>query len=113
MNTRQMIEKLQDLLHRGQIQREQIPLGELQDCIYAEIDLRRLSFREEQITEMKREVTRILSLDDTHDLEQGLETLRLCLLFLASQPLDEIQQSANVNMDQILIAYKQVSQAYQ
>ena len=35
MNTRQMIEKLQDLLHRGQIQREQIPLGELQDCIYA------------------------------------------------------------------------------
>lgn len=113
MNTRQMIEKLLDLLDRGQIQKEQIPLGELQDCIYAEINLRQLSFSEEQMTEMKKEVKHILSLNGDRDLEQGLETLRLCLLFLGSQPIDEMKQSAKEHMDNILIAYKQVSQAYQ
>lgn len=112
MNTKQMLEKLQDLLHRGQIGKEQIPLGELQDCIFAEIDLRQLSFSEEQITEMKNEVKRILLLDDIKDLEQGLETLRLCLLFLGTQPIDEMQQPAKEHLDQIVAAYKQVSYAY-
>ena len=52
-------------------------------------------------------------MDDKQDLEQGLEILRVCMLFLESKTINEIQQSAKEHMDQIFISYEQVIQAYQ